>query len=307
MPGVKPVRAGWWNAFRPWTLHGAIVPVIIGGAVAYKDSPFDALAWLMFALVLVAGCLIQSATNLLNTYGDYQKGTDTEENETRSPELVTGVLKPEDVKRVGIACLAAVCLLGFVFIWYSGWDILVYGLIGVAGAGMYTTGASYKYHGLGQPVVFLLMGLLMPLGTYCVLAGGFSWEALLLGLPNAFLITAVLCGNETRDYSEDKASGVRTLCSHFTRDGALRLYLFENFVAFPVLAVLIVSGLVPPLCALAFLTLWDMRGLIINAKASSGDAHANFMLVPLAFRMNWHFGLLLAAGYILNELVIPVI
>ena len=92
MPSVKPVKAGWWNALRPWTLHGAVVPVLIGGVVAYGDVGFDALSWVMFLLILIAGCLIQSASNLLNTYGDFKSGTDTVENETRSPELVTGIL-----------------------------------------------------------------------------------------------------------------------------------------------------------------------------------------------------------------------
>ena len=141
--------------------------MLIGGVVAYGDVGFDALSWVMFILILVAGCLIQSASNLLNTYGDFKAGTDTVENETRSPELVTGVLDPHHVKMAGIACLGATCLLGLVFIWYSGWEILVYGILGVLGAGMYTTGLSYKYHGLGQPSVFLMMGILMPLGTYC--------------------------------------------------------------------------------------------------------------------------------------------
>ena len=33
MADVRPVKAGWWNVFRPWTLHGAIVPVLIGNRV----------------------------------------------------------------------------------------------------------------------------------------------------------------------------------------------------------------------------------------------------------------------------------
>ena len=52
MPSVKPVKAGWWNALRPWTLHGAVVPVLIGGVVAYGDVGFDALSWVMFTVSL---------------------------------------------------------------------------------------------------------------------------------------------------------------------------------------------------------------------------------------------------------------
>ncbi len=304
MPSVKPVKAGWWNAFRPWTLHGAVVPVLIGGAVAYTQRDFDVLAWAILASIVLAGCLLQSAANLLNTYGDFKKGTDTVENETRSPELVTGVLKPKHVKYAGLACLGVTCLLGLVYIWYCGWGILVYGLLGLIGAGMYTTGPSYKYLGLGQISVFLMMGILMPLGTYYVLVQEFSWEVLLMSLPNAFLITAVLCGNETRDYEEDKKAEVGTLCGRFSHEGAMRLYLVENAIAFPLLAIIIILGVVPWTCALAFITLYDMWVLFKNSKQAFTDPHANFMLVPLSFKLNWHLGVLMVVGYIIDYIAV---
>lgn len=304
MSGVRPVKAGWFNAFRPWTLHGAVVPVLIGGAVAYNDGGFDLL---MFILVMIGGCLLQSAANLLNTYGDFSKGTDTVENETRSPELVTGVLRPKHVLMMGAACILVTCLIGLVFIWKTGWGILVYGLLGVVGAGMYTLGLSFKYHGTGQLVVFLMMGILMPLGTYYVLTGQHSLEVLLLSLPNAFMITGVLCGNEMRDYHEDRKAGVGTLCGHMSYDNGMRLYLFENTVSFVILAVLIVAGIAPIGCALAFITLYDLRKLYNNSGRASEDPRSGFMLVPLCFKLNWHFGVLLTVGYVVQMIVLPMV
>ena len=116
MADVKPVKAGWWNVFRPWTLHGAIIPVLIGGAVAFQTAEVNPLSVTIFILVLIGGCLLQSAANILNTYGDFKTGIDTVENETRSPELVTGVLKPKKVLMAGLACLGVTALLGLVFI-----------------------------------------------------------------------------------------------------------------------------------------------------------------------------------------------
>ena len=308
MAGVKQVKAGWYNAFRPWTLHGAVVPVLIGGALAYHHSPFGILEWVLLVLVLIGGILLQSASNLLNTYGDYSKGTDTVENETRSPELVTGVLKPKHVLFAGMMCLLVTCVIGLVFIWHVGWGIVIYGVLGVAGAGMYTIGPAYKYYGLGQPSVFLMMGILMPLGTYYVLTGEiFSWEVLLISLPNAFMITAVLTGNETRDYHEDKAAGVGTLCGHMSYGNAMRLYLFMNTASFPILLIIIAAGVAPIGCALAFIALYDLWGLYRNARSAPTDPHSSFMLVPMAFKLNWHFGVLLVLGYIISEIIIPVI
>ena len=296
-PTVRPVKAGWWNAFRPWTLHGAVVPVLIGGFIAFRYIEVDAAAVAIFILTLIAGCLLQSAANLLNTYGDYQKGTDTVENETRSPELVTGVLKPKSVLVVGLGCLALTCLIGVVFIFYIGWKILIFGALAMLGAGLYT--AVYKYHALGQANIFVMMGVLMPLGTYFVLTGELDWEPVIIGLPNAFLITGVLGGNEMRDYYEDKAADVGTLMGHFSYETGMAIYRFECIIAFVILAVLLIIGYAPWPCALAFLPVYDLYVVLVNSGRAAEDKHASFMLVPLCFKLNWHFGVLLSVGYLL--------
>jgi 1,4-dihydroxy-2-naphthoate octaprenyltransferase len=307
MAGVKPVKAGWWNVFRPWTLHGAVVPVLIGGAVAFQTAELNPLSIAMFILVIIAGCLLQSAANILNTYGDFKTGVDTVENETRSPELVTGVLKPKEVLYAGLACIGVAALLGLVFIWYSGWWVLLYGLIGIVGAGTYTVGLSYKYHAMGQLSVFVMMGILMPLGTYSVLTGeAFSLEVLLLSIPNTFMITGVLAGNELRDYYEDKKAGAGTLIGHMSYESGMKLYLFEALVSFPILIVLVIAGVAPLGCLLALISLYDAYTLVKNSKLAPTDPHSSFMLVPLCFKLNWHFGVLMVIGYVLHLNIIPM-
>ncbi|MCL1811235.1 MAG: 1,4-dihydroxy-2-naphthoate octaprenyltransferase [Methanomassiliicoccaceae archaeon] len=304
MEDVRPIRSGWYNAFRPWSLHGAVVPVLIGGAVAYHEGYMN---WWIFPLILLGGCLLQSAANLLNTYGDFVKGIDTMDtlgSRSRSPELVTGVLKPRSVLFVGLACLGITALCGIVFIWYIGWGVLVFGLFGLAGAGLYTVGISYKYHAMGLISVFFMMGILMPLGTYYVLSGSISYEVLLMSLPNAFLITAVLSGNETRDYFDDKEAGVGTLSSHLSHKGSLRLYLALNGIAFPILLALLLFQTIPWACGLAFIALIDLYLLDKNARGASEDERKSRLLVPLSFRLNWHFGLLLVAGYLIGQYLI---
>lgn len=296
MEDVKAVTPGWYNAFRPWTLHGAVVPVLIGGAVSYHDGSF---CWWIFLMVLVCGCLLQSAANLLNTYGDFVKGTDTADNHTRSPELVTGALKPKNVFLMGIVCLGITALCGLVFIWYIGWGILIFGLIGIAGAGLYTIGVSYKYHGMGQIGCFFLMGILMPLGTYYVMAGALSWEVFLMSLPNAFMITAVLSGNETRDYYSDMEARVGTLSNHFSYEGSRKIYLFLNIIGYPILLILLILQVLPWPCALAFVAFIDLNVLIKNSSKIKENVKNNRLLVPLAFKHNWHFGVLLVIGYLL--------
>ena len=302
MGELKPVKSGWYNAFRPWSLHGAVVPVLIGGVVAYHDGFF---CWWIFLMVAVCGCLLQSAGNLLNTYGDFVKGTDTVENEVRSPELVTGKLRPKAILMVGMACLGVTALCGLVFIWYIGWGILLFGLLGLAGAGLYTVGISYKYMGMGLVSVFFMMGILMPLGTYYVMAGDISYEVLLMSIPNAFLITAVLSGNETRDWHEDKKAGVNTLSSFLSYEGSMRLYLTLNIIAFPILAALILTAQIPWTSGLAFLALINLYTLMKNSRGAKDNKRNSILLVPMSFRLNWHFGVLLVIGYLIGYYAIP--
>jgi 1,4-dihydroxy-2-naphthoate octaprenyltransferase len=308
MAGVKPVKAGWWNVFRPWTLHGAIIPVLIGGVVAFQTVEVNVLSVTMFILVMIGGCLLQSAANILNTYGDFKTGVDTVENETRSPELVTGVLSPKKVLYAGLACLGGAALLGVIFILYSGWAVMLYGALGLIGAGTYTVGLSYKYHAMGQVSVFVMMGLLMPLGTYSVLTGElFSMEVLLLSLPNTFMITGVLAGNELRDYWEDKKAGAGTLIGHMSYESGMKLYLFESLVSFPIIIALVAFGVAPLGCLLSLLTLYDAYILVDNSRKAPTDPQASFMLVPLCFKLNWHFGLLMVIGYVLDVDIIPMV
>jgi len=304
MEDVRTVRPGWYNAFRPWSLHGAVVPVLIGGVAAYFDGYMN---WWIFLMVLLCGCLLQSAANLLNTYGDYVKGTDTLdtlESRSRSPELVTGALRPRSVLYAGLACLGITALCGIVFIWYIGWGIMIFGILGIAGAGLYTVGISYKYYAMGLISVFFMMGILMPLGTYYVMSGEISIQVLLMSLPNAFVITAVLSGNETRDYHEDKQARVRTLSGFFPYEWSLRLYLALNCIAFPILLALIIFQTVPWACGLAFIALIDMYILTKNGLGAPGNEKKSRLLVPLSFRMNWHFGILLVAGYLIGQYLI---
>ena len=178
--------------------------------------------------------------------------------------------------------------------------IIVALIMGLLGAGTYTLVASYKYHGLGQPVCFFMFGILMPMGTYYVLTGDFfSWKVFWISLPNAFMITGVLAGNEMRDYYEDKAADVGTLMGHFSYETGMAIYRFECIISFVILAVLLIIGYAPWPCALAFLSVYDLYVVLVNSGRAAEDKHASFMLVPLCFKLNWHFGVLLSVGYLL--------
>ena len=104
-------------------------------------------------------------------------------------------------------------------------------------------------------------------------------------------------GQRLRD--EDKKAHVGTLSSHMSYENSMRLYLFENTVGFVILALLIVTEVLPWMCALAFITLYDLYILYANSRLAPSDPGNSRLLVPMAFRLNWHFGVLLVIGYLI--------
>ncbi len=294
MGHIKEVRAGWWNAFRPWSLTASIIPIGLGAVYSWQDGFFD--GWLLLA-TLVGGCLLQAGTNLINTYGDFVRGVDTLETARRSPELVTGKLRPLSVYGAGIACFASAALVGLVLIWQCGWPLLIFGVTGILCGYSYTAGWAYKYRGFGLVMVFMLMGIVMVQGSYYVQAAAFRWDLLLIAIPNACLVTAILSGNELRDFFSDRRLGAGTLSVRLGYRASLRIYQGLQVAAYGGAALLFVAGWLPVGALLLFLTLPELvRNLRNSGRAVRGDTVANQRLVPLAFDLHWHFGFLLLFG-----------
>ncbi|HEX8254297.1 MAG TPA: UbiA family prenyltransferase, partial [Thermoanaerobaculia bacterium] len=87
----------WLLAARPKTLSAAVVPVMIGSALAAHEPP--AVTWWVFFCALAGSVLIQIATNLINDALDFKKGADT--GQRVGPIRVTqaGLVSAEAVMR----------------------------------------------------------------------------------------------------------------------------------------------------------------------------------------------------------------
>src|SRR5213596_481978 len=96
----------WLLATRPKTLSAAVVPVLLGLALAPRPVHI-ALA----ACTLLGALFIQIATNLINDALDFKRGADT--SERLGPVRVTqaGLIAPQSVMRGAYGCFvfAAIC------------------------------------------------------------------------------------------------------------------------------------------------------------------------------------------------------
>src|SRR5262245_7247417 len=81
----------WLEASRPKTLPAAIIPVMVGTALAFAHGSADyvkAVVCLAFAL------LVQIGTNFANDYFDFVQGADTAERVGPRRAVAAGLIAP---------------------------------------------------------------------------------------------------------------------------------------------------------------------------------------------------------------------
>src|SRR5688572_17257677 len=100
----------WLLAARPKTLSAAVVPVLMGTALAAHEPA--AITWWVFLCALLGAVLIQIATNLINDALDFKKGADTAERLGPTRVTQAGLIRPETVMTAAWLCLAGAALCG---------------------------------------------------------------------------------------------------------------------------------------------------------------------------------------------------
>ena len=180
----------WMLAARPKTLTGALIPVILGSALAYHNGMMQPLTALCCALF--AG-FMQIAANMINDLYDFQKGTDREDRLGPERACAQGWITPKAMQR-GIAVVIAFASLSGLAALALCWQQLPYHGIELAGTGilciifafLYTYGLSYI--GLGDLLVLVFFGLIPVCGTYYVQANEINLPSVLLGLVSGISI-----------------------------------------------------------------------------------------------------------------------
>lgn len=242
----------WFGVMRLWSLSAAAVPVAVGAALAARTGHFS---WLMLALTMAGGLLLQLSANLLNTYGDFCSGVDTPAHPPNAPQLVFGALRPAQVKAAGLTALACGACAGLAAAALSDWRLLLFAAAGVLGAGCYTTGARYKYLGLGVPAVALLMGVLMVTASHFAQAVSISRQSVIASLPLACLVAAILHGNDLRDVASDRAAGIRTTALLIGPRAARLLFATLHIAPYLIMAVAAATRLLPRLTLITLMSL----------------------------------------------------
>lgn len=273
------------EAVRLPFLTGSLMPVLLVAAWSWPPP------WLGLVLCLLGvGCLHLGA-NLINDYYD-AKGSDVLNLRVTpfsggSRVIQQGRMSPAQVRGLAMAFFAGGVACGLALAaWGRPW-VLVLGALGLAIGYFYSaTSKALMLHGLGEIAIFFAFGPLVTWGTGYVLTGDFSLGAFLLGLPQAWLISAVLWINQFPDYQADREAGKRTLVVRLGTGRSRLGYLLLMLLPFPSL-VLLVEGLglsawlylgfaVLPLAIKPIARAWrfhDQHGELVSAQAMTITIH----------------------------------
>lgn len=286
----------WRIAARPHTLPAAIVPVLVGSALAYRADVMriDALVW-----ALTGALALQVAANFANDVSDARRGADSPDRVGPPRMVALGVISARKMwvatwTTIGVALVAGVALTLI-----AGPLIILIGIISVLALLGYVGGpVPYGYRGLGEPFVFVFFGLVATVGSRFVHDMTAPAEAWLLAVPVGMLVTAILVANNYRDMETDRSASKRTLA--VILGGKRTRWLYTTLIVIPFALILVypLAGWTPPGTLFALLAAPLAIGPV-RTVASAEDGPTLVHALKMTAFLHLAVGVLLAVGAVI--------
>jgi len=299
----------WLISVRAAVLIMTFISAALAGIVAWRDGAFIWWRWVLVAIGLV---LAHATNNILNDITDHKKGVD-EENYFRTQYGVQPIESGLMTERQAIWMAALTGLMALVaglpLVLTSGtlgWVMLGLGAIFVL---FYTW--PLKYIGLGEIAVILVWGPLMVGGGYYVIAGQWSWDAVLISLPYALGTTMVIFGKHIDKLAADKGKGIRTLPVLLGEKAARYTTLAMMGLQYALVLFMVIRGTFSIVLLVVFFAVRLIPDVWKLYKAPKPDTLPDgyradvwpLYFVAMAFVHNRRFGLLYLAGILVDTLL----
>ncbi|CAF1387438.1 unnamed protein product, partial [Didymodactylos carnosus] len=264
-------------------------------ALAYPHV--NDISVIVLILTSLSALCVHAAGNLFNTYYDFKYGVDrkvnkkTEENDIIIGEdrtLTEGLLKPDDVVRLGLA-LYSIGTFSFLILTHFSLArepylaLIFFGALPLSF--LYTGGIGFKYIAMGDLLILLTFGPITVLYSFISQAGHYSPYPVLYALPLTLNTEAILHSNNTRDMLHDRSVGILTLSLLIGKTFSYYFYCVLIYV--PYLMIAFIMFKVSWMCFLPLLTIGYARELCEEFRTNqlhklpNRTAQLNFLLGSL--------------------------
>lgn len=300
MTTTVPGWGRWLSAARPRTWSAAIVPVLVGGAAAYRAGAFDPMPLL---LTLIGSLAIQVAANFANDASDARRGADPADRVGPPRMVASGQINGSAMWTACWSAIAIAAVCGVILAMRVGPVILWIGAGSVVALLTYVGGPiPYGYRGLGELFVLGFFGVLATGGSRLAFDGTSPAWVWLMGIPVGMLAAAILVANNLRDREIDARVGKNTLAVMVGEKRARLLYGGLLWGAMLFTAVIAAIGIAPELVVAGV----GAAGLIPPLTRISGVAMTSHMYAPLlggTARLHLVYGILLGVGIVLDRVL----
>lgn len=289
-------RKLWLAAIKPPMYSVAVMPMVVGSAIAYAETgQFNSG---VFVLFMVAAVLILAWENLSNDVFDSDTGIDVNKahsvvNLTRNRRLV--FVLANLCLGLGIAGIAAIAFLQQ--------DSTVLRLVLLCcGLGYLYQGPPFRlgYQGMGEVLCFVSFGPLAMGAAYYSQTQSWSWASQLAGAMVGLTTTLVLFCSHFHQVEDDLAAGKRSPIVRLGTQRGAALIPWTCGVVFAIAAFCLAVGLFPTWTALVFVSLpsaWRLsRHVLRFYDQPTRVSNAKFFAIGLHC---WS-GVLLALGFWLS-------
>ncbi len=286
-------------ATRPWSFTMTFSSVTLGTLIAYLAGSFNIALYLLTLGGMIA---FHAATNLINDFYDVKHGVDKMGAPTtkyRPHPVAAGAESPYTIRAWAAVFYGLTLLTGIYLSWARNPWVLVLVGVGVAASVLYTADpVVLKARGLGEVIVFLMWGPLIPLGSYLVQTGTLSILPVIVSMPIGLFVALVLLANNVRDIEYDGSVKTRTVPVLLGMRRGVIIYDSLLLLAYLFVPIFIVVGLLSPWSLIVLLTSPEALRLWRMFEGQVPD-NADPRTASLAFK----FALAYMASFILQILV----
>jgi 1,4-dihydroxy-2-naphthoate octaprenyltransferase len=300
-------------AVFPMTLWSGLIGLLLAVA-ATQANPALSVNYLLAGLAVVGLIVAHAANNMINDYFDMTGGIDTD-------DYVRALYAPHPIlsgwvtkRQLGTAILLMNAIdagIMTILALARGPLIVAFALAGLFVSVFYVAPPiRLKFHGLGEPGVFLVWGPLMIGGVFLAATGTVDWDVILVSLPYALIVTAVLFGKHIDKIEADTKLGVRTLPVILGEARARSVGSWLMILFYPLTILAALAGIIGPwvlLIVLGIPRLIAVLKVFAQPKPTGPppgyDVGWPLWFVGYAFIHTRRAGGLLTLGLLLNVLI----